>query len=63
MRKFNFNIHFIDAVNGNYWVEEHSCRALTYERGVAKALRRGQTVLRCLDGSNKNIFMRVCKVR
>ena len=63
MRKFSFKIIFADVKNGNWWEEEHECRAFTYERAVSKALRRGQAVLRNLDTTNKNIFMRVCKER
>lgn len=61
MRKFVFVIRFVDIANGNYWEEEHECRAWTYEKAVSKTLRRGQTVLRCLNNSNKNIYFRVCK--
>lgn len=63
MKKFSFRIIFVDVENGNWWEEIHTCRAFTYERAVSKTLHRGHAVLRNLNTTNKNIFMRVCKVR
>ena len=63
MRKFKFKIIFVDVSTGGYWEEIHECRAWSYHKAVKKTLWRGQIVLRGLNKDNKNIFMRVCKIK
>ena len=63
MRKFKFKIYFVDVATGNYWIENDARWGWTYNQAVKKALWRGQVVLRGLNKDNKNIFMRVCKVK